>query len=249
MRKGARARRPRRLRAVLFAFGTLLTIVGMLVLALPVQAWQGAELGLKVNCDSGLVYFLGTHFGDQSSGMLHIEYPPNEQVFHTPWHYTPGGPDTQVIATMTIDQMSRQAGKPPPFDVWASLEEDHMVMVDETITPCGEVSPTPTMSPTPRITPTVTPSGAVSPTITPTTTPSGGVSPTATPSPQGSVLPTSAGTTPSPFGGVLAESVGLPNTGVPHSTVLGLAGSLIALGMMLLALSAMLWRRPVTGRE
>jgi hypothetical protein len=246
MTKGAQARRPRRLRAVLFAFGTLLTLAGMLVLALPVQAWKGAELGLKVNCDRGLVHFLGTNFGKESSGMLHIEYPPNEQVFRTPWHYTPGGSDTQVIATMTIDQMSKQAGKPPPFDVWGSLEEDNTVMVDETVPACGGVSPTPTTRPTP----TMTPSGAVSPTITPT--PSGGVSPTATagtPSPFGSVLPTQAGTTPSPFGGVLAESVGLPNTGVPDNTVFTIAGTLIALGLMLLALSAMLWRRPVTGRE
>jgi hypothetical protein len=247
MEKGAVARRPRRLRLVLFAIGSLMTLAGTVVLTLPAQAWEGAQLDMQVNCDRGVVNFLGSHFGKESQGRLHIEYPPSNEVFTTPWHYTPGGPDTQVIATMTIDQMSKQAGKPPPFDVWASLEEDEEVMVDETVAPCGEVSPTPTIRPTP----TVTPSGAVSPTITPTTTPSGGVSPTATvgtPSPFGSVLPTQAGTTPSPFGGVLAESVGLPNTGVPRNTLFTIAGTLIAFGLMLLALSAMLWRRPVTER-
>lgn len=264
MEKGASGRRPRRLRVALFALGSVFTLAGALVLALPVQAWEGAVLGHNVNCDQGVVYFTGTNFGQGTHGRIHLEYPPSEEEFFINWNYDAEKGGTQVIASMSINTMIKQAGTQPPFMVWDSLEEDDQIMDDWDLQPCGGVSPTPTppRSPTPTpsggVSPTATPvtptpSGGVSPTASPVTpTPSGGVSPTSTPpttpTPFGSVLPTQLQGSPGPTGGVLAESIGLPNTGVPRSTVMALAGTLIAIGLMLLALSALVWRRPVTGR-
>jgi hypothetical protein len=195
----------------------MLTLVGGAALMTPARATGGgAALSARVQCQQGTVEVVGTSFGSLSSGMLEVMYVDGGDVFEFPWKYAPGGPDSQVIATIPVKTMIVQAGHQPPIDFWILVKEDESISVDDTMD-CGAVSPSPTPTPTPTSSPTS--------------------SPTASPTPAGGVGEATA--TPPPLGGV--GGAVLPNTGTHVPFELGFG--LIGLGLATLVGSAWLMGR------